>query len=393
GKTATPELGLVPYTESRLYGITRNPWDMTRTPGGSSGGAAAAVAARMVPLAHGGDGGGSIRIPASNCGLFGLKPSRGRSPRSPGFVEIWQGIVTEHALTRSVRDSAAMLDIFCASHGDDAGAFYYTPSPPQGGFLRALEQTVPRLRIAFTLQPFTGGEVHAESRTAVEKTVSLLQSLGHVVEEARPPLASPEELGTVMQTIVTGSVAQYMRMWPRWAPSPLRSSDVEPMTWAVARMGELVSAGQLAWAREMALQQGVAMAQFHTQYDVLLTPAMNQPPALVGSLGLPPWQATLSKIFIGQLGMHWLLKALPLMQEGEQRLLHYMGWPIVANLTGQPAISVPLHWSAPSATAPAGLPVGVMFAGRLGNEASLLQLAQQLEQAQPWWHKMPPSCQ
>lgn len=393
GKTTLPEWGLVPYSESQLYGITRNPWDINRTPGGSSGGSGAAVAARMVPLAHGGDGGGSIRIPASNCGLFGLKPGRGRSPLVPGFAELWQGFVTEHVLTRSVRDSAAMLDVMLTPYpspdADFRSPLYHVAPPPAQGYMQAMQAPLRPLRIAYTLQPFTGGTVCDDARQAVMQSVQLLLDLGHHVAEAHPPLASPDTLNEVMATVLMGSLAHGAQEWQERTGRAWTWRDVEPATWALTCRGRQLNAGAMAWARETALRQSTIMEQFHQQWDVLLTPTMNQPPALVGSLALPASQEALSRTVIGRLGLHSLLKLSPLIQQGIDRTMHYMGWSAVANMTGEPSMSVPQYWTKPSSTAPAGLPIGTMYTGRMGDELTLLQLALQLEQAQPWWQQAP----
>lgn len=392
GKTTLPELGLTTSTESVLYGDTCNPWDVTRTPGGSSGGAAAAVAARMVPIAHGSDGGGSIRIPASNCGVFGLKPGRGRSPAAPGWAESWQGFVTEHVLTRSVRDSAALLDVMLTPtpHSVPSPALYNAGGSPAQGYLAALQQPLRPLRIAYSLRPFLGGTVCEESQKAVLQAAQLLQDLGHTVDEAAPELASPATLIKVMATVVTGSLAMVMDEIATKTGQPVRWHDVEPATWILSRQGRLATAGDMVWARETALRQAWVFEKFHQQWDVLLTPTMNQLPSPIGAMGLLPSEAQLSSWLIGRLGLDRLLKYTPMVQRGLTQVMEYMGWTNVMNMTGQPSMSVPLYWSAPTATAPLGLPVGTMFTAPFADELTLLQLAQQLEQAQPWWNRMPP---
>ncbi len=379
-KTTTPEFGLMPMTESALTGLTRNPWDLRLTPGGSSGGSAAVVAAGIVPIAHGGDGGGSIRIPASNCGVFGLKPSRGRSPYGPNFSEGWQGFVSQHALTRSVRDSAAMLDALI--DGYDPNDAYYCP-PPDSSFLSSLASPGPRLRIAYTTKAFMGGPLHPDCLAALEHSVKLLTDLGHHVEEAHPPLCSPEQMCRAMLVLVAGETACLMRNAKLFVGRAATYRDVEPATWAMARYGELLSAGEFAWMRDFALLQGRLMHQFHQKYDVLMTPVVNQLPAEVGTLGLKDGERRLSTLLIGQFGWDWPLKVGNLIPDNSRRLMEYIGWTIPFNMSGQPAMSVPLFWNQKN------IPIGTQMVGRYGHERTLLQLARELEQAQPWFDKRP----
>jgi len=381
GKTTTPEFGLYPYTESRLSGATRNPWDTSRTCGGSSGGSAAAVATGMVPIAHGGDGGGSIRIPASNCGLFGLKPSRGRSPCGPHTSELWQGYASEHALTRSVRDSAAMLDILCK--GFDTGDAYHCPAP-EASFLASLQQPVGQLRIAFTRQPFLGGKLHADGEAALSHSLRLLRDLGHEVEEAHPPLGSADEMCHAMLVMICGELACLMRNSQRLCGRKADFRLVEADSWTLARYGELLSAGEFAWMRDFALRQGRIMQAFHQRYDVLVTPVLNQPPAAIGALATSRFEQSLSTLLLGHLGWDWTLKLSRLVPEHSRKLMEYIGWTIPFNMSGQPAMSVPLFWN------DANLPIGTQMVAGYGKEALLLQLAAQLEQAQPWFQRRPP---
>jgi amidase len=385
-KTTTPEFGLMPVSEAKLYGPTRNPWDLNRTPGGSSGGSGAAVASRMVAIGHGGDGGGSIRIPASNCGLFGLKPSRGRTPFGPLLSEGWQGMVEQHAVTRSVRDSAAMLDILCGQL--EAGDAYHCPVPEQS-FLFSLAsnsqpgQPGPRLRIAYCEQPFTGGPTDPECRQAMLHTAQLLQQLGHHVELKQPPLGDPEQMCRAMLVMVTGEMAGMLRHLPALIGRAVRHDDIEVNSWVLARYGELLSAGEHAWMRGFLLEQGRIMAQFHQTYDVLLTPTLNQLPLTLGALASKPVEDWIASNFIGKLGWDWLLKLSPMVADHARRTMHYMGWTIPFNMTGQPAASVPLYWSA------GNVPLGTQLVGRYGEDATLLRLAAELEQAQPWAARVP----
>jgi amidase len=380
-KTTTPEFGLLPYTESELFGATRNPWDLSRTPGGSSGGAAAAVAAGIAPIAHGSDGGGSIRMPASNCGVFGLKPSRGRSTFGPVFSEIWHGLGEHHAITRSVRDSAAMLDIMIA--GYDPADANHCPAPAQS-FLSGLRVDGPRLRIAFTDQPLTGGTLHPDCHAGLMHSVKLLQQLGHHVEQAHPPLGEPDQMCRAMLMFLCSSMAGMMRNSMQLLGRVPHWREIEIDSLVLARYGELQSAGELCQAREFMLWQGRMMDQFHKKYDVLLTPVINQLPAKIGSLLSTPMEKRLSRWFIGSLGWNWTLKTNPLVDRKSRDLLEYMGWTVPFNLSGQPAASVPLYWNAQN------LPIGSQLVGRYGEEQTLLNLAAELEQAQPWAQRRPP---
>lgn len=382
GKTTTPEFALLPYTESSLFGATRNPWDVNRTPGGSSGGAGAAVASGMVPIAHAGDGGGSIRIPASNCGLFGLKPSRGRTPFGPLFGEAWLGMVEQHAVTRSVRDSAAMLDIMIA--GYDPCDVNYCPPPPQT-FLSALNSQGPRLRIAFTDRALTGGPLDPDCKAALMHSVKLLQQLGHHVEQAHPPLDAPEHMQRAMMLVLAGEIAVMMRKYKQEHGREANWRDIEIETLVTGVYGEMVSAGEYAWVRDLMLRQARLMASFHQKWDLLLTPTMNQPPAIIGSLMIDRAQAAMSRFFIGMLGWSWTLKTNSLVADQSRRIMEYMGWTIPFNLSGQPAMSVPLYWNAQN------LPIGTQLVAPYGAEQTLFNLALELEQAQPWAQRRPPA--
>jgi amidase len=380
-KSTSAEFGLAAYTETELFGVTRNPWDLSRTPGGSSGGSAVAVATGVVPIAHANDGGGSIRIPAANCGLFGLKPSRGRSSFGPTLSECWQGICEHHAITRSVRDSAALLDILSDGYClDDA---YHCPAPPQS-FLSGLRLDGPRLRIAFTDQPFTGGSLHPDCRAALMHSVALVQQLGHQVEQAHPPMDDPEPMCRAFMMVLSGEMASLMRNSERLRGRKAHWREVEIDSLVLARYGELQSAGELAWARDFMLRQGRIMTQFHEKYPVLLTPVTNQLPATHSSLFTTGFEKWMSRLFLGQLGWNWTLKTNSLVHRQFHRLLEYMGWTVPFNLSGQPAASVPLYWNAQN------LPIGTQLVGRYGAEQTLLNLAAELEQAQPWAQRRPP---
>ncbi len=356
GKTNTPEFGILPTTEPRLFGPARNPWDLGRTPGGSSGGSAAAVAAGMVPMAHANDGGGSIRIPASCCAVFGLKPTRGRNPLGPHYGDIFSGLVVEHAVTRSVRDSAALLD---ATSGPDLGDPYAAP-PPARPFREEIGAPPGRLRMAFTTTAATGVPVHADCVSAVRDAGKLCADLGHEVTEAAPELDG-NEISQAFITVWAAGTAWTIDDWARrtgQTPSPDR---FEPLTWGLYEMG----ARRTASAYLLALQdlQRVArqLARFFAGYDAWLTPTLGEPPVPLGSFDPTPDNP----------------------MQGLFRAAQFVPFTPICNGTGQPAMSVPLFWNREN------LPIGVHFVGRFGDEATLFRLASQLEQARPWAGRWP----
>ncbi len=355
GKTNTPELGLLPTTEPVLFGATRNPWDPARTTGGSSGGAAAAVASGMVPMAHASDGGGSIRIPASCCGVFGLKPTRARTPLGPALGDIMSGLVVEHAVTRSVRDSAALLD---ATAGPDAGDPYWAP-PPAGPFRREVEAPPGRLRIAYTTVAATGVPVHGDCVAAVEDAARLADSLGHEVVAAAPPLDG-ERLATAFITVWSAGCAWTLDA-ARAAGREPTADRVEAFTWALAAIGRQHSAADYLGAVATLQQVGRQVARFFEVHDVWLTPTVAEPPPPLGSFDATPDD--------------------PL--RGFMRAAMFVPFTPLANATGQPAMSVPLFWNG------GGLPVGTHWVGRFGDEATLFRLAAQLEAARPWADRRP----
>ena len=379
GKTNTPEMGVPPYTEPVLFGPTRNPWDLSRSPGGSSGGSAAAVAARMVPMAGGGDGGGSLRIPASCCGIFGLKPTRGRVPTGPKRGELWEGFVVEHVLTRSVRDSAAMLD---AVAGPDVGAPYVAP-PPVRPYGDEVGRPPGRLRIAFTTKPLMGTSVHPDCVAGVHATVKLLDELGHTVEEAAPAI-DRDKMNLAFAVMLAGQTAAGIQDLERLTGRALRRSEFEPVTWALYLLGGAISAREYALASGALQVMGRRVAALFQEYDVLLTPTIAQPPAPIGSLQPSNTERRMLEM-AGALHSGGLLKAGKMLETLADTAYEYIPYTIPFNLTGQPAMSVPLHWN------DAGLPIGMQFAGRFGDEATLFRLAGQLEQARPWGARRPPA--
>jgi amidase len=378
GKTNTPEFGLLPVTEPDLHGPTRNPWNIDHTPGGSSGGSAAAVASGMVPMASGNDGGGSIRIPASWCGIFGMKVSRGRNPTGPMHGSLWQGAAVEHVLTRSVRDSAAILD---ATQGADIGAPYIIP-PPSQPYLREIEQNPGRLRIAFNTESPIDTPVHPECIKAVEHTTALLEKLGHEVEEAAPDLDG-QVLAKSFFTMCFGEVAAEIEELKPFLGRKARPSDVEPVTWVFGLLGEAYSTGYFVKMIREWDKAARVMGRFHETYDIYLTPTTAYPPVRIGELQLKPAETLLIKI-VNTLRLGGLLKASGIFDKLAVESLSKVPFTQLANFTGQPAMSVPLYWT------PEGLPCGSQFVGRFGDEATLFRLAAQLEKEQPWFDRHPP---
>jgi amidase len=379
GKTNTPEFGLTPFTEPERFGPTRNPWNPARTPGGSSGGSAAAVAAGMVPLAGGGDGGGSIRIPASCCGLFGLKPTRGRTPTGPDRGELWQGCVVEHALTRSVRDSAALLD---ATAGAETGAPYQIP-PPARPYLEEVSTPPGPLRVAYTARPWLGHTVHPDCLAALERTVDLLRSLGHEVREDDPRIDGPEFARAFVVMIcgeVAGDLTEAAGLVSRRRPSP---TDVEVETWGLGVLGRSLAAERFVSATRYLARAARDFQELFERYDVLLTPTLSCPPPPIGSLRLAGGRRALLAM-LGRLRAGRVLQWGGAIGDAANTIFEFIPWTPVANVTGQPAMSVPLEWNAD------GLPIGMHFVGRWGDEGTLFRLAGQLERARPWFDRRPP---
>jgi amidase len=357
GKTNTPEFGLMPTTEPRLFGPTHNPWDTERTPGGSSGGSAAAVAAGIVPMAHGNDGGGSIRIPASCCGLFGLKPTRARTPLGPDLGEDWHGLVNDHALTRSVRDSAALLDATC---GPDLGDPYWAP-PPERPFVEEVGAGPGRLRIAFTTGAGAGVTVHPDCVAAVKDAAALCADLGHEVVEEAPALDEQRMTQSIINLISASTTAQ-VDDWAGRAGCAPTADLLEPYTWALYQMGRQRLASDYILGVQGLQRISRDIARFFVDYDIWLTPTLAEPPLPLGSFDPTPES--------------------PL--RGLTRAAAFMPFTPICNVTGQPAMSVPLYWSNE------GLPVGAHFVARFGDEATLFRLAAQLEEARPWADRRPP---
>lgn len=372
GKTNTPEFGLSSYTEPETCGPTHNPYDLTRTPGGSSGGSAAAVASRMVPLASAGDGGGSIRIPATFCGLVGLKPSRGRNPSGPVNGEGWQGAVVEHVLTRTVRDSAAMLD--CTA-GPEPGSRLILPTP-EGSFLECVGKTERPLRNGFTTTSPLGGTVHPECIQAVVQTAKHLESLGHHVEEATPDidgLAMAKAFFTMLYSQTAAEVAQSREALHR-KPRP---SDFELNTYTMAVLGRAYRSEEFIRALQLWDHAARQMGKFHQTYDLYLTPTAATPAVKSGGVQPSPVEKVIARI-INTLNLGGLLKKTGLVEKVALDALNMTPFTTLANQTGQPAISLPVHQT------PEGLPVGVMFTAALGREDLLFGVAGELEEEVKW---------
>jgi amidase len=378
GKTNLPEFGLMPVTEPELFGPTNNPWDLTRTSGGSSGGSAAAVAARAVPLAHGNDGGGSIRVPASCCGVFGLKPTRGRTPTGPDQAEYWQGMAINHVLSLSVRDSAAMLD---ATTGAEAGAPYYPP-PPERPFLEEVGADPGQLRIAYTAKPLLPGTMHPDCTKGLEETVKLCQELGHEMVEAVPEVDG-STFAKAFLTMVCAETRANIEEAETLVGRKATSADFETVTWALSLLGQQFSAGDFARALHTLKDTGQRLGHFFEEYDMLLTPTLATPPPKAGALQPAGGELMVMKL-LGRLNAGGLLRTVANIDALAAETFAFIPCLPVFNATGQPAMSVPLYWN------DEGLPVGMQFVGRYGDEAALFRLAAQLEQARPWVDRVPP---
>lgn len=358
GKTTTPEFGAQITTEPALTGVTRSPWSPNVTPGGSSGGAAAAVAAGLVPLAHANDALGSIRIPAANCGLFGLKPTRQRTPAGPVEAEISGGRGVEFVVSRTVRDSAALLD---AVHGADVGAPHWAPPPPRP-YLEELSARTAPLRIALMDRTFTGAPVHPECGKAALSLAELCTQLGHLVEESRPTIDWSAYLHAT-RTAGSASFAAGLTAAGRAMGRKPSAETLEPLTWLAYLEGKGLSAEDYfgALATFAALQRG--LGRFFEEYDVLITPMLSQPPADIGWLGMPDHD----------LNVFWEKFA------GDA----YSPFAGIFNLTGQPAAAIPCHVTDDRR------PIGAQIVARFGDEGTLFRLAAQIESARPWLHQRP----
>ena len=357
GKTTTPEFGLTGTTENKLTGDTRNPWNPDYIAGGSSGGAAAAVALGVLPAAHATDGVGSIRIPASCCGLFGLKPSRGRVPMGPLRTEGWGGLSTHHAVTRTVRDSAAILD---ATWGVEPGSRYGAPSP-DGTFLSQLQRKPGKLRIALMIDPLSHSPVDPQCDEAARAAARLCETLGHHVTEAAPKIDTTQ-LAFASFAIMGPSIAADVADRAKTTGIKPGPDVLEPITLAFLEYGKTFSGMDYARANTILQSAAITMGQFMADYDLILSPTLAAPPLKLGRIGLSPDCD---------------------FQTWGQRAAVFSPYAQIANMTGQPAMSVPLAMSN------GGLPIGVMFLAGYGEEAMLFRVAAQLEAAAPWLGRRP----
>ena len=360
GRTTSPEMAMCPSTDARFYGgPTRNPWNLDHSSGGSSGGASAAVAAGILPMAHATDGAGSIRIPASCCGLFGLKPTRARVPAGPMAGEGWAGMSTEHVLTRSVRDSAAMLDATC---GTDLGAPYSLPRPTRP-FLDEVGAPPGRLRIAFLKTGLSGEAIDPEVAEAVDLAAALCSKLGHKVSEDRMAEFDGQEMLDALIVIVSSGVASAIEKRAKALGRAPTQNDLEPATWDALRVARQTTGSEYVAAVGSVHRIGRIAARFFERCDLLLLPVMTRLPVPLGELSMKN----------------------PDFVDYRRSVARYSAFSPVANLSGQPACSVPLAWSK------SGLPIGVQFQARVGEEGMLFRIASQLEEAQPWFNRRPPA--
>ena len=364
GKTNASEFGGLPLTDCAIFGSTLNPWGLSLTPGGSSGGSAAAVAAGIVPMAHGNDGGGSVRIPASCCGLFGLKPTRGRNPQGPYFGDLASGLVSEHALTRTIRDSAALLDV---TSGPGIGDPYYAPAKERP-FLEEVKRDAGSLKIGFlTSAPEGWGnerQMHSDCLNAVKDAARLCEEMGHIVEEIAPEQLSDPHIQQHYNVIWSSLMGHFIAYWERELGRKFGEDDIESLNWEDYQAGlKITGADYLVTLEEVqSFSRKIASWYYDGGYDLLLTPTMRIPPSKFGTFNSTKEDPT---------------KLLDVASS-------FNPFARIQNLTGQPAMSVPLFWNEDN------VPIGVHFAGRFGDEATLFRLAAQLEQARPWADRKPP---
>jgi Asp-tRNA(Asn)/Glu-tRNA(Gln) amidotransferase A subunit family amidase len=375
GRTNTPEFGAKGVTESDLFGPARNPWDTRHTPGGSSGGAAAAVAGGIVPVAGASDGGGSIRIPAACCGLFGLKPGRGVVPSGPGHGEGFHGAATEGVISRSVRDTAAMLDVLTGA----GPAAPYLSAVPAGPYLAEVGRPPGRLRIGLQVASTLNPEPHPEAVAAVEDAAALLTELGHDVVEAPvgyDDAALAEDFLLPWFVRVANQVAEVGADYDG-------DDGFELDTLVMAAIGRATPATRHEGALQRWHTYVRALDDYHRTHDLLLTPTLARPPLRIGELDTPLLERLGARVVLA-LRAGAVLPKVGVVRNAVHRNLSWVPYTQLANLTGRPAMSVPLYWT------PAGLPLGVQLVAPLGGEGALLRLAAQLEEARPWFDRRPP---
>jgi len=356
GKANASEFGILPASEPLLFGACHNPWNTSLSTGGSSGGSAAAVAAGIVPMAHANDAGGSIRIPASCCGIFGLRPTRARNSFAPDIGDVMSGLVVEHAVTRTVRDSAALLDATC---GPAPGDPYYPP-PPERPFLEEVGSDPGRLRIGFTAVSPLPAPVHPDCAQAVLSTAELCESLGHDVSEFRIEIDF-DMITQAFSAVYLAGAAWMIAALARVTGKTPEQEQFEPLTWTMREIGSKLSASDYLLAVTALQLMSRSIAEAFSPYDIVLTPTITEPPYPLGSFDAPPDNPLLGLI----------------------RASAIVPFTALANFTGLPAMSVPLHWNDD------GLPVGSQFTGKYAGEGTLFRLAAQLEDARPWEDRRP----
>ncbi len=357
GKTNTPEFGILPTTEPERFGASKNPWNPAHSTGGSSGGSAAAVASAMVPVAHANDGGGSIRIPASCCGLVGLKPTRARVSGAPQYGDMMGGLVVEHVVSRSVRDSAAILDMIA---GPVPGDPYWAPPLHGVSFAAAATTAASPLRVAMVVDSPTGSVVHGDCVAAVEGAAALCESMGHHIEVATFEIDGDDFTEHFVNFWAAGN-AWALLDWEERIGRAATEDELEPLTWSLAQMGRTITADRYLKSAQALQKYSRQVAAYFEDFDVLVTPTLAEPPAPLGTFDSPPGEP-LAGLF---------------------RAAQYVPFTPLFNVTGQPAVSLPLHWNGE------GLPIGVQFVGRFGDEETLLSLAGALEIAAPWAGRRP----
>ena len=362
GRTSTPEFALAATTEPLLRGPCRNPWNTECTTGGSSGGSAASVAARIVPIGHGGDGGGSLRMPGSCCGIVGFKPSRMRTPHGPDLSAIWESCCGEFVMSRSVRDSAWMLDEVA---GQDVGAFYSAPAQERA-FKDEIETDPKPLRIAWSASGPSDFPTHPDCVAAVEHAARLCEDLGHHVEQTCPRLPSDLEaaFGEAFLGAIAIETARDIEELAELAGKPATAENIEPSNWSFAAHGRSYSGVDAVRFRRTLHQVARAVGPFFEDYDVYLSPTLGKPPVPLGTIDTtcPDWETFFTNMF------------------------EFMPFTSLFNVTGSAGVSLPLWWN------DAGLPIGCQFVTRMGRDGLLLSLAAQIERATPWRDRRPPVC-
>ncbi len=375
--STTPEFGLRLVTESAAFGVTRNPWNVNHTSGGSSGGAAALVAAGIVPVAHASDGGGSIRVPSSTAGLVGMKVSRGRIPVTPLTSEAWYGFVVDHVVTRSVRDSALLLDL---THGPDSLA-PYAARPPRDGFAAAAAREPGKLSLAVYRRSPLGLDISSDTLAALDTAIALAREGGHTVEEIDLPMIDRAFMADFCR-VVAASTAGALR-GEALRTGRTVTGDVERGTRIVARLGELLSGGEIYAAVERLHAAARALIVATARFDAVLMPIIAHPPVPVGGMDAKGTDAFLEGV-LDTLRLTWLLRFGPFIDQLMDKSLWFTHWPAIQNVTGQPSIALPVH------VTPSGLPLGVQAAGRPGDEETLFSLAAQMERLSGWRSRRAP---